>query len=136
MLLAFVGLIMFGSWYTMKYSDDEKSIDAEFSLILFYTTMKDKATGIQTYTRYWALKFPDICSSCQSETIPSDECLSVIEFCDVANVERADVYIYLVSTLLKQHKSHVFIFLLAIQLWSCGHYPALLRNNLRRRHPQ
>jgi len=38
MLFTFVCLIVFGPWYTMKYRDNYESLDADFSLILLYTT--------------------------------------------------------------------------------------------------
>ena len=39
MLITFVGLITFGPWYSMKYRNDSGSLNAEFSLILLYTTV-------------------------------------------------------------------------------------------------
>ncbi len=58
MLITFVGLIAFGPWYTMSYSNDSVSLQAEFSLLLMYTTKTDKTTGSDAYRRYWALNWP------------------------------------------------------------------------------
>ena len=64
MLVAFVCLIVFGPWYTMHYQNNQGQLDAEFSLILLYTTVEDAATNQQTYNEYWAPKFAKLCHKC------------------------------------------------------------------------
>jgi hypothetical protein len=70
MLITFVGLIAFGPWYTMSYSSDAVSLYAEFSLLLLYTTVTDETTGEDTFNRYWALNWPELCDDCAAETVP------------------------------------------------------------------
>ena len=45
MLVVFVALIVFGRWYIMDYESANVELRAEFSLILLYTKIHDKATG-------------------------------------------------------------------------------------------
>ena len=49
MLATFVGLIAFGPWYTMHYQQPDLTLDAQFTLLLLYTTVEDKAQGTTEY---------------------------------------------------------------------------------------
>lgn len=80
----------------MHYEDTQVELDAKFSLILLYTTAIDSA-GVPTYNKFWAPKWPSLCTDCLAQPIKDKSCQSLIEFCDSDNVTRTKVYIYLVS---------------------------------------
>ena len=61
MLITFVGLITLGPWYSMLYSDATVTLNADFTLVYFKTTVFDAITGDTTYDRVWSPKFPDLC---------------------------------------------------------------------------
>ena len=58
MLITFMGLIIFGKWYYMRYEDDEQKLSADFTLMILETTSLQKSTGQQQFKRYWAMSFP------------------------------------------------------------------------------